>query len=299
MDKQAYKESQAQRLVFGQPGSQTENESLSRRRRTICIERNRIGQEAFWRGPYRGSVPMANLLSRLILHVADFVRDAGGDLPKTKLVKLLYLIDVEYYRHFRSTLAGASWFFYLYGPYAVEIESAIRDLAGYELEETEFFSMGGKKGFAYKTFREDDLRDLLPLEQRQVVYNTLRRWAVEDLNTILDYVYFETEPMKGVRFRENLDFPKIIPAPREDLRVAAPLQIPAERLQKLKRRYREASTARRELAAKAEVVRPIFDEVYARVLRAIREEERTRMEDLRGKTIQFTEATKQVLSDQS
>ena len=63
---------------------------------------------------------MSDLLQRLIVHVADFVHEEGGDLTKTKLVKLLYLIDLIFYRRFRSTLTQVRWFYHLYGPYSYE-----------------------------------------------------------------------------------------------------------------------------------------------------------------------------------
>lgn len=85
----------------------------------------------------------------------------------------------------------------MYGPYAHEIDSAIKSIEGYDLAESQVLSRRGRKGFAYKATIEEDLRDILPLDSRQVVYNTLRRWAIEDLNTILDYVYFDTPPMEG------------------------------------------------------------------------------------------------------
>ena len=37
-------------------------------------------------------------LSNLILSIVSYVKDRGGYVTKTKLIKFLYLIDVEYYR---------------------------------------------------------------------------------------------------------------------------------------------------------------------------------------------------------
>jgi len=243
---------------------------------------------------------MADLLQRLIVHIADFVGEVGGDLPKTKLVKLLYLIDTNFYRYFRRILTEARWFYYLYGPYAHEIDSAIRSIEGYDLAESQFLSRRGRKGFAYKATIEEDLRDILPLDGRQVVYNTLRRWAIEDLNSILDHVYFDTPPMKGARFGEFLDFSKIPPVTaRAERERRKEVPIPRERMEELRRRYWESVDRRRQRAAQVSVVLPVFDRVYARAVELLGNEEMSDLEGLRGKSIEITDGARQALSEQS
>ena len=44
----------------------------------------------------------------------------------TKLVKLLYLLEVEYYRIYQKQLTELEWKFFYYGPYAPEIEEILR-----------------------------------------------------------------------------------------------------------------------------------------------------------------------------
>lgn len=243
---------------------------------------------------------MDDLLQRLIVHVADFVGEVGGDLPKTKLVKLLYLIDTNFYRHFRRILTGARWFYYLYGPYAHEIDSAIKSIEGFDLAESQFLTRRGRKGFAYKATIEEDLRDILPLDSRQVVYNTLRKWAIEDLNTILDYVYFDTPPMKEARFGEFLDFSRIPPVTAHGERERRKeVSIPRERMEELRRRYWESADRRRQRAAQIRVVPPVFDRMYARAVELLGKQERSDLEGLWGKSIEITDGARQALSEQS
>ena len=75
------------------------------------------------------------LLKRLILYIVDQLQDQEGLISKIRIVKLLYLIDVEHYRKYGRTLIGLEWIFYRYGPYAFAIDSAIKEL-GFELGET-------------------------------------------------------------------------------------------------------------------------------------------------------------------
>ncbi len=243
---------------------------------------------------------MSDLLQRLIVHIADFVREEGGELTKTKLVKLLYLIDLNTYRHFRSTLTQVRWFYHLYGPYAFEIDSAIRAIEGYDLTESQFLSGRGRKGFAYKATVEEDLHALLPLDRRQVIYNTLRRWAIEDLNTILDYVYFQTPPMKGAHPEELLDFSRVPPAiGGREHKTQREVPIPQRRMEELRQRYRESVERRRQRAAQVRVVRPPLDHVYVEALRLLHSEEKGDLEGLSGKIGDMTQDARQALSEQS
>ena len=79
---------------------------------------------------------MNNVAPDLVSYVVQRVQEREGELSKTKLVKLLYLIDVEHYRRFRKTLTDLTWYFYHYGPYAFELESVLRNMPfGFDEEE--------------------------------------------------------------------------------------------------------------------------------------------------------------------
>ena len=69
------------------------------------------------------------LLRHLISHTVTELTDMGAGFGKTKLVKLLYLMDVENYRRRQETISGLEWCFYHYGPYAFEIDSALNELS--------------------------------------------------------------------------------------------------------------------------------------------------------------------------
>ena len=52
-----------------------------------------------------------HLLRSLIAHVITELTDMDVGFGKTRLVKLLYLIDVENYRRRRATISGLEWRF--------------------------------------------------------------------------------------------------------------------------------------------------------------------------------------------
>jgi hypothetical protein len=64
-------------------------------------------------------------LSDFIKHIIFLSSELGIVLTKTPLIKLLYLIDVEYYRATGEKLTNIDWIFYKYGPYAFELEGIL------------------------------------------------------------------------------------------------------------------------------------------------------------------------------
>lgn len=132
----------------------------------------------------------------------------------TKLVKLFYLIDLEYYRWKRKTLTDVLWIFYHYGPYCEELVAAIQKTPGiepeteYEFAENKFF-----KGYRVKSFRHDPTNNL-HFTIRGVVDDIYKKWASVNLELLLDYVYFETPPMICATRLKPLDF-SLVPDPRE------------------------------------------------------------------------------------
>lgn len=143
-------------------------------------------------------------MGQLILYIIYQVDDLGGYTITIRLVKFLYLIDLEHYRCYGKTLTGLDWIYHNYGPYAFALPQ-IGQRLGFDLEREEF-SMGGKKGtllhtsHPYSTLKDSSF----------VVESTIQRilevWADQDTSVLLDYVYHRTEPMiKAIR-GQRLDF---------------------------------------------------------------------------------------------
>jgi hypothetical protein len=135
----------------------------------------------------------------------------------TRLVKLLYLADLEWRRlHDGEPLANLNWRFLHFGPYAYELAEL---LGGPEIEKTEF--AGGK--IAHRLCFEPEELDgpQVPDEASHLIARLVKTWGDADLNAMLDYVYFETEPMEKAKRGERLDFsvlrqPVLVAPPRVD-----------------------------------------------------------------------------------
>ncbi len=202
----------------------------------------------------------------LIPAIVSYVVQRGSYVTKTKLLKLLYLCDVEYYRIFRRLLTGFQWKFFHLGPWTREFDPLLKELiaSGVLAESrsrTEFETR------LLETFEEFELAKIFgTLREETPVKRVLDRWAESSTGEILDYVYFYTEPMEhGIR-NEPLDFTSIAEqAPSTYTRQASgktPKEIAA-----LRKRFQEELAKRRAEARKDfAFTPPRYDEEFIRAL---------------------------------
>lgn len=129
-------------------------------------------------------------------------------IGKTHLIKLLYLVEVEHYRQSGERLTDLKWKFYHYGPYAHELEAI--------LAEPEFWQET-KQTRDEKTFIQIKVSEapraygsFVDAKTGLLVKRVVGEWGSKPLGEVLDYVYFETEPMQCVERRgDYLDFATI------------------------------------------------------------------------------------------
>jgi len=139
-------------------------------------------------------------IGSLIAYLVARSRERDVTLTQTKLVKLLYLIDVERLASGRPPLTGLDWVFYHYGPYALELPSIIEPLEDRTLTVT-----GYKDSRLYRAAPDAPSGEEWPPATRRQVDQVLRRFAPMELNELLDHVYFHTAPMRDARRGEPLD----------------------------------------------------------------------------------------------
>lgn len=155
---------------------------------------------------------MSNPLAELITAVVSYVTEHDGYMTKTKLLKLLYLFDVEFYRAHGKTFTGFQWKYFHLGPWTKEFDPLLEGLVARGalteqlVEKPDYdakFLRAQESGNLKTVFA--DIRDELLLR------NLLDLWGPSPTSEILDYVYFRTEPMEhGIR-NEPLDFTRVLP----------------------------------------------------------------------------------------
>jgi hypothetical protein len=146
----------------------------------------------------------------LILYVVAGARERRVTLNRTRLSKLLYLVDVESVRTRRGPVTGADWVFLDFGPHAAELDGTLADLE--------------RRTALYRAVPEDapDGEDWLA-GTRRTVDGVIERFAALPLNALLDHVYFRTGPMAGAQRGEPLDMDRA----RDDLGPRRPLPLRA------------------------------------------------------------------------
>lgn len=156
---------------------------------------------------------MNSNLTRLIPAVVSFVTERGSYVTKTKLLKLLYLFDIEWYRVHQETYTGFGWMFHLLGPWTPEYDPALTILfaneniqgrRGGDSFDTEFITTQ-EEVYLNRIF--DDAKDGLIFEK------VLSTWGNKATPEILDHVYFRTEPMRNGTRGEKLDFSTVSDRP--------------------------------------------------------------------------------------
>ena len=70
-----------------------------------------------------------------ILYIIKKSQEERFPIGKTRLIKLLYLLDVEYYRNYKKTYTGLDWKYYKFGPYAFEVDKICESIGITEEEK--------------------------------------------------------------------------------------------------------------------------------------------------------------------
>ena len=127
----------------------------------------------------------------------------GSEYSKTKLVKLLYLLDYKTFKGEGKTFTGLKYKKYYYGPYSEDIEKAISMLKRRKILKVE--DTVSVYGYRYYIFQLEKNASMLPEADQEKIENALGNYLHKELDEILDIVY-DTEPMKGVSFGQEIQF---------------------------------------------------------------------------------------------
>lgn len=133
----------------------------------------------------------------------------SGSISKTKLLKLAYLAEYYYYKKHQTRLTNTEWIFFLYGPYVTDYEETIKKRP-FKIE-----IIDGELGkFNIVKLNENSalLNGVTDLDLKLFIKNIVSNFGHKSLEEILDFIYFDTEPILSIRGRkEKLDFSTIQP----------------------------------------------------------------------------------------
>lgn len=159
-------------------------------------------------------------LRQLILFFVQAVADRGASLPKIKLFKIFYLLDLEIWRLRGAVATGLDWVFYHYGPYAHALEPVLERAEGVYFERRELRAHESRQ-LAAKAAQLGEAG--IPLENEVVyLYRPLRglpderiedsfllrvaqrisgKWAASDTASLLEHVYSTPPIAHGKRYQ--------------------------------------------------------------------------------------------------
>lgn len=143
-------------------------------------------------------------IKNAVFYILERAQNQEIPIGKTRLIKLLYLLDIENYQSFQRIFTELDWMFYKYGPYSFEIENFLEKNG---IVEEDIHIAGTKFFINLRTEFEEDIK--LDIETKATIEKLIDKWGTADLNELLDYVYFETEPMRSVEYKRKLDFSKV------------------------------------------------------------------------------------------
>jgi hypothetical protein len=145
-------------------------------------------------------------IERISEIIAFVISIFGGEIySKTKLVKLLYLIDVVFDRKYKKAFSGISYKSYYYGPYSEDIQNAIKLLQDFKYIATEQYQAGD--GTNYYRFKLNSMPHFSSLTEaeRSEVKDILLPFVNMDLKEIVQVAY-NTKEYKKTDFNNTIQF---------------------------------------------------------------------------------------------
>jgi hypothetical protein len=201
----------------------------------------------------------------LIQYIIWYASERGMKLSPIRLVKFLYLADLYWARENNGeTLTNWPWEFVHYGPFCSESLDSIEKAHQAGLIERGSYESKfvDDDYYLYWCYEKEklDFSEKLPLYLMSSLKEAIAKWG-DDTFGLLDYVYFETEPMLDAKKRDLLDFSKARKTEKpEQVKMIrlSPKQIAKgkEIIEKLKAKYKKG------LKSQSKTPQPIYDEVY-------------------------------------
>lgn len=148
----------------------------------------------------------------LVQAIVWYASNRGEKLTTLRLVKFLYLADLYNARVSNGkTLTNWPWAFVHFGPWCKQVNEAIDNAAKDGLILAQEYPSKYDDAKDYRLFWVEDTEDepkiidALPTYVWSRLQWAIQKWA-DDSSGLLDYVYFETEPMLETKPGALLDF---------------------------------------------------------------------------------------------
>jgi len=145
---------------------------------------------------------------RAILHVLD----RAGSVPMTRLHKLLYLADLEFYLDNGRTLTGAPWVRQKFGPMTKAMLPSLANMASHEIEEEQIPTKKGRQVHLIKRGPSPRYAADLGTDETETLDRILEMTARLSDDEVKALAY-STTPMLLIEARERREGVKLLDTP--------------------------------------------------------------------------------------
>lgn len=206
----------------------------------------------------------------LIPAILTYARSQGGSTTKTKLLKLLYLFDIEAFRQSRTTFTGFSWIFYKYGPWAPEYDPLLEQLQTSNLIALHVGSKTDLDTVFIDAVQPVQLSAAFPVAIEEILARRIiEAWAERPTGELLDYVYFHTAPMRDAQRGKPLDFDAVQQEePASEYR-RTNSDIPSDERKKRQKEFRKLIKEARPKRSDLNYIEPNYDAEFWRAVETL------------------------------
>ena len=130
-------------------------------------------------------------LNRLEEAICATIAASGGEVGRTKLMKLLFLADIKAQEQLGHTITDVGYRFHFYGPYTADIIETAEGLVDEgHLSGCHRQLDDGRDYYSYSVpSRHRNGRGSLTDEERAILTGIAREWRGKPLRDLLDHVY--------------------------------------------------------------------------------------------------------------
>jgi hypothetical protein len=126
-----------------------------------------------------------------------FVSKGGGYIARTKLVKLMYMADLEATRFLGGPISDFRWTKRDYGPFDPAFYQVQDSLEGSFLEVENYVGSGGREWHRYQTIRTPPVGALSDAQLR-ILADVFKAYGSMNTNTFVKEVVYKTSPFVAV-----------------------------------------------------------------------------------------------------
>lgn len=132
----------------------------------------------------------------LLYDLVRYLNKHSYGFASTKLIKLAYLVELEYYRSFGERATDVEWVYFKYGPYVMNYKDYLTGPLGVIKDDDRPFHR----------ITISDNCDCAPSDRKTtiIIERVIAEFGDYALGDLLDYVYFETEPMMAANKRTDI-----------------------------------------------------------------------------------------------